>query len=50
MRPLEKYKFSLSLNNIINPIIYIYIYIEMIDCGESYSMIEIWGKLNKSNT
>ena len=29
--------------------IYIYIYVEMIDCGESDGMIEISGKLNKSN-
>ena len=30
--------------------IYIYIYVEMIDCGESDSMIEGCGRLNKSNT
>ena len=30
--------------------IYIYTYIEMIDCGESDSMIEIYGKLDKSST
>ena len=30
--------------------IYIYIYIEMIDCDESDYMIEICGKLDKSNT
>ena len=28
----------------------IYMYIEMIDCGESNSMIEICEKLDKSNT
>ena len=30
--------------------IYIYIYVEMIEWGESDSMIEICGKLDKSNT
>ena len=30
--------------------IYIYIYIEMIDFDEADNMIEIWGKLDKSNT
>ena len=29
--------------------IYIYIYFEMIDCGESDNIIEICGKLDKSN-
>ena len=30
--------------------IHIYIYVEMIECDELDSMIEICGKLDKSNT
>ena len=38
---------SYSMPNLVH--IYIYIYIEMIGCGECDNKIEICGKLDKSN-
>ena len=47
----ENLYFFLSLSLSLYIYIYIYIYkVEMIDCGESESMIEICRRLDKSNT
>ena len=45
-------EFYLVIDNIMNWLFFIWkmFYIEMIDCGESECMIEIYGRLDKSNT